>query len=246
MKKQAKNTASKPAALAPATPEKVSVAPILTGPLSENVVFDGVSMTFKQGTTLEQWEAVGLGLAQSSKVSQWCLGDWLNYGTGAFKKDYKTACAKTGLAYGTLRTAASVAKRFAPAKRRLTVSFEHHRLLAPVKDEDKVKTILDRVEKEDLSAAAMKELIPKETPKPLTPEQQEARDIAESTRQREHAENLMKWLKAVYADPKRRTRLGMWPTLLQQLHDMPWSALLKTAKVEGQAAADKDPITGAK
>jgi hypothetical protein len=225
-------------------PEKPQVAaPILAGPVSENVVFDGISMTFKQGTTLDQWETVGMGLAQSSKVSQWCLGDWLNYGTGNFKKEYKAACEKTGLAYGTLRTAASVAKRFAPALRRISVSFEHHRLLAPVKDVKQVLAIMDRVEKDGLSANAMKEIIPKTEKKALTPEQQEAKDVAESTRHREHAQELHLYLRAIMETPAKHKRLAVWGDTLKNFANIAWEKLIATAKRENEKHIAKDPVT---
>lgn len=232
----------------PAAPivEKATVAPIVTGPISENVLFDGVSMTFKQGTTLEQWTATLDGLVQSSKVSQWCLGDALNFGSHNFKKDYKAACEHTGLANGTLRTAASVAKRFAPAKRRLSLSFEHHRLLAPVKDEAVVAQIMDRVEKEGLSVAAMKELIPAGEQKPKTPEQIDAADIAESTRNRENAEKLVEYLKKILATKAKHTRLAVWPSTLKMLRGLDYDAMITIGEFEGRAAKDRDPITAAK
>jgi len=240
--------AAAPHAETPAAPivEKTPVQPIVTGPISENVLFDGVSMTFKQGTTLDQWTATLEGLVQSSKVSQWCLGDALNFGSVNFKKDYKAACEHTGLANGTLRTAASVAKRFAPAKRRLSLSFEHHRLLAPVKDEAQVAAIMDRVEAEGLSVAAMKEIIPKGEPKAKTPEQQEAADVAESLRYQEHAKNLVTYLNTLLGSKAKHKRLAVWPAILKSLRDLDYAHLIKVGEFEGRAAKDRDPITPAK
>lgn len=201
--------------------------------LSANVSFDGVSITFREGTTIDEWRATGHQLATASKVAQWTLGDWLNFGSSHFKKEYKAAAEATGLAYGTLRTAASVAKRFPPNKRRITpqLSFEHHRLLAPIKDEAVITKIMDRVEREKLSANAMKELIPVSMSKEKTPKQIEAMEIAKSNRMREQVEKLCEYLNEIESNPRmHKLLLPHWEKELEIMAKLPFAKLLRLTK----------------
>jgi len=218
-------------------------------PATAHVRVDGYSLKFAEATSIEEWKDTGKKLADVSKVSQWLIGDWLNFGTGHFKKDYKAAVEATGLDYGTCRTAASVAKRFPADKRRQSMQarFEHHRILAPIKDDAAVAKILDRVDKDKLSVKAMQDTdeykAAKPAPKVLTPEQIESQSIAESERMREKAQDLMGWLDKTSKDKVMVKRLAMWPTLLRELRAVKWDHLLALADKENKAASSVDPIT---
>jgi len=148
--------------------------------------FNGISLELSEHITLPDWKAVGVTFSRISAGTSWALGDWLNVGakfdTKADRKGYKEAIAATGLDYGRLRTIASVAKRFPPAMRRPSLSFEHHRLLAPVKKADKIEELMDRIDEEKLSTAALRPLLPKQPKKkgkPKTAEQTFTKEVAD-------------------------------------------------------------------
>jgi hypothetical protein len=69
-------------------------------------------------------------LAEAASSSAWCLGDWLIYGETRFTGRYRSAVEQTSLDYKTLRNYAWVARKFAHARRRAGLSFEHHAAVA--------------------------------------------------------------------------------------------------------------------
>ena len=231
----------KPAAPAPVAPvaphpEGLSITPLPD--LSQNITLTACGLIFAKETTLEQWKAALNGAVAASTVSGWLIGDALNFGAEHFKKDYKAAVAATGLGKQTLYNMASVAKAFPPDKRRLAVSFEHHRLAAPAmaKGEEKTLAILDRAGTENLSAKAMQTLLPKakKRDKKLTPEQLETKQIKESAQHREHLEAAMEWMKTA---PEKR--FGVWGGTLEKVLEFDWQHFAKIAAVEGGSAADR-------
>ncbi|WP_236794806.1 LmbU family transcriptional regulator [Amycolatopsis sp. GM8] len=74
----------------------------------------------------ENWEEAGQKLARIADSSSWCLGDWMIYGEKAYVDRYRFAINAIGLDYQTLRNYAWVCRRFAPDRRRGTLSFQHH------------------------------------------------------------------------------------------------------------------------
>jgi hypothetical protein len=84
----------------------------------------------------DEWVRVGGKVAVVSDSSAWWVGDWLNFGRACYRGRYKTALALTSLDYQTLRNYAWVASRFAPSRRRDTISFGHYAELASLSEED--------------------------------------------------------------------------------------------------------------
>jgi len=209
--------------------------------ISANIHFDGISIRCEESTTYEQWLAALIGSAKASTVSSWIIGDLLNFGEQKFKKDYKTAIALTGLENGTLRNMASVAKRFGPEERRSAVSFAHHRIMAGVKNPDKVKEIMDRVETEGLSVNATREIVPK-TKKPkakkLTAEQKTAKDIKESAKAREALDAALEYLSDCPPE-----RLAAWFDLLTKAAEFDWPHYLSMSAAEVDKAKAIDPVS---
>jgi hypothetical protein len=84
----------------------------------------------------EEWRQVGDQLLKVADSSAWWVGDWLLYGQREFADRYERAIAQTGFDYQTLRNYAWVASRFAPSRRRDTLSFSHHAELASLEPDD--------------------------------------------------------------------------------------------------------------
>jgi len=209
-KAAAKKTATQKTA-STSTPETSAKPPVATGEITNadggknkigfelvsespiaGVTYTGRGVIFAEGTTYETWFEIGNGIAQAAKISMFLLGDWLNFGTEKFPKDYKKAVEATGLAYGTLRTVASICQKFPPEKRFEGLSFEHHRLLGPVKDEETRKKLAEQAITENMSASAMRELIPTTTEQ--TPEQIAKREKLADEKHQQACRDLMLYI----------------------------------------------------
>jgi hypothetical protein len=91
----------------------------------------------------EVWQALGAKLGTYTNASSWWLGDWLVFGRDKYGRRYREAIAATGLDYQTLRNYAVVARRFEPARRRHTLTFQHHAEVCALPD-DAQEQWLDR------------------------------------------------------------------------------------------------------
>jgi len=178
-------TKTAPAADAPAAP----IAFVLESPPAGGYINKTESgIVFDDKTPLDVWTEEGRQLATETKLSMFRLGDWFVFGEKHFPKNYKDAITATGLQYGTLRNIASVVRRFPEGKRFPALSFEHHRLLAPVKDDGAVAEIATKAATEKLSAAAMRQIVPKSEPK--APKKGAASDKAAEKKDKKMREDL--------------------------------------------------------
>lgn len=85
-----------------------------------------VGLHFPPRFTFERWVGTGPKLARAADTLAWCLGDWLVYGQANYEGRYAEAVESVGLDYQTLRNYAWVARKFAIARRREGLSFQHH------------------------------------------------------------------------------------------------------------------------
>jgi hypothetical protein len=83
-------------------------------------------MSLRAGLQFDEWRRAGSQIARISSASAWWLGDWVNYGEQAYGSRYRAALEVTALDYKTLRNYAWVARRFELARRRDSLSFQHH------------------------------------------------------------------------------------------------------------------------
>jgi hypothetical protein len=84
------------------------------------------------GEDLEQseWVQWGRRLGAMSRVSNWWIGDWLQYGAARWGEKYSEAARITGCDVKTLRNIAYVARRFDLSRRRDKLTWTHHAELA--------------------------------------------------------------------------------------------------------------------
>lgn len=80
----------------------------------------------------EDWERTGEQLRLITEACQWWVGDWLNYGERNYGEKYAQALDHTDYDYGTLATFAWVAKHVEVSTRIETLSWSHHRQVAPL------------------------------------------------------------------------------------------------------------------
>jgi hypothetical protein len=90
------------------------------------------ALTLDPETPYSQWEALGAMLGALSHASCWLLGDWLGFGEAAYGEKYAQAVEDTGLAPQTLMNYASVARRVPPERRRASLPYSYHAVVAPL------------------------------------------------------------------------------------------------------------------
>lgn len=129
-----------------------------------------------RASTKTEWETYGEILRRVDEAKQWAIGDWLvdgkqHYGDGL----YKRAAEITGQAEQTLRLHASMASQFELLMRLNTLSYQHHREVASIKqiaededgklylsdepDRDKIATLLAEAEKRGWSVVELRERV---------------------------------------------------------------------------------------
>jgi hypothetical protein len=150
------------------------------------------------------WAAVGERLSHVSGRATWALGDWLLFGERTFGNRYRTAIEATNLDYQTLRNYAWVAGSFAPHRRRLELSFQHHGELAALPEPEQdlwlSRAVTGRWSRNELRRRLRAQRAGQSAERPtlvvrveLTPEDElRWRQAADNTRL-----DLMAWLRAV-------------------------------------------------
>jgi hypothetical protein len=100
--------------------------------------------------TFDAWDDLGLILCEARDWTAWLLGDWLVFGEERWPDRYAQAAALTGRSYGGLRNLAWVARKIPARRRRESLSWSHHRVVAGL-DEAEQTRWLDRAEAGDWS-----------------------------------------------------------------------------------------------
>jgi len=79
----------------------------------------------------DQFEAICRMMGQLRSSNSWWIGDLIVFGEGAYGERYPQAQEAFGLAYHTLTGYAYVSRNVARRRRRATLTFGHHKLVAP-------------------------------------------------------------------------------------------------------------------
>lgn len=108
------------------------------------------SLYLDPSTSYEAWEALGAMLGRLNHASAWLIGDWVDFGERAYGEKYAQAVEDTGLALQTLMNYASVARRVPPERRRATVPFSFHAVVAALDPAEQEKW-LEKAEEEGLT-----------------------------------------------------------------------------------------------
>lgn len=117
----------------------------------------GLDAAWAPGQDLEhpEWVRWGRRLGAMSRVSNWWVGDWLQYGTARWGEKYVEAARITGYDVKTLRNIAYVAKRFDLSRRRDKLTWSHHAEVAVFESQEQDKW-LDRAVVDRLSVADLR------------------------------------------------------------------------------------------
>lgn len=95
--------------------------------------------------SFEEWFELGDVLGRIEGGVHWWLGDWCNYGEAAYGEKYAQALDETPFAYDTLRRDAYTAAAFEMGRRRPNLSYNHHRELLGLNQEE-ADGLLDNTE----------------------------------------------------------------------------------------------------
>jgi modification methylase len=98
----------------------------------------------------DDWESIGIGLTRFAINILWWIGDWVNYGDSHYGERHAQAIGITGLDYQTIIDAAWVAGKFQLTRRRVNLSWSHHREVAALEPEI-ADELLDSAEAEGWS-----------------------------------------------------------------------------------------------
>lgn len=83
------------------------------------------------GTSFEEWAAMGEWLQSAERSLMWWIGDWMRFGERKWGEKYAQAIEVTGHTYQTLADAKWVAEKFSDFScRHEKLSFTHHREVA--------------------------------------------------------------------------------------------------------------------
>lgn len=89
--------------------------------------------------SFDEWSQFGDVLARVDGAVHWWIGDWLNYGEGTWGEKYSQAMSDTGFSYSTLTKDKYVASQVQFCVRTQKLSWEHHKLIAPLSPKDQKK-----------------------------------------------------------------------------------------------------------
>ncbi|WP_217503333.1 LmbU family transcriptional regulator [Streptomyces lunaelactis] len=123
----------------PASPAQQTPAP-------QTPVAEGTALQLPPSIPLEEWQDIGRKIFGAADSTSWWLGDWLAYGRSTYPDRYRRAVEETLLDYQTLRNYAWVSRRYAPRRRRATLSFQHHAELASLPEAEQ-EYWMDRAER---------------------------------------------------------------------------------------------------
>lgn len=106
--------------------------------------------------TFEQWDGLGEFLRYLHTGTQFWIGDWMNYGEGAFAERYSQCIQKTGYELHTLQTYAWISRQVPKENRTPEVPFGHYANGIAALEPREQKKWIKKVVKENLTQAELK------------------------------------------------------------------------------------------
>lgn len=116
---------------------------------------------FDENLTLDEWADIGDRLGRQDSGLRWLIGDWMIYGNRRFGASAAIVAESSGLAIKTIANTVSVCTNIPQERRRLELSYTHHREVAYLDAEDQVR-LLDTAVREQLTTLALRAVIREE------------------------------------------------------------------------------------
>jgi len=102
----------------------------VSAPAADGPLLTGTAWMMHGQLSLRDWLGYGRRLGTIGRSVNWWIGDWLRYGNTRYGERYARASRATGYDSQSLMNMVYVASRFAPQRRRDSLSWSHHSELA--------------------------------------------------------------------------------------------------------------------
>ena len=119
--------------------------------LEESGVITPTGLTLDPDISFMRYEALGRLLGRMHDATKWWIADWLLYGEQRFGERAAQAAAATVRSERTLVNYAWTASNVPPTRRRESLSFTHHVLVAPLQGPEQSRW-LERAERHEWSS----------------------------------------------------------------------------------------------
>lgn len=182
-----------PVCTRPSSPERHRGDEVSEGQGLSGAVTTPCSLELEEGTGYETWEGLGVVLGQMEMSLPWWIGDWWNEGDRQFGEKHAQAVDAVGLAYATIRVYAWVAGKVEPRRRRASLSFGHHQVVAALKPKEQTEW-LKRAEAEKWSRSQLHRELRDVGVAPEPPPQPQWSDDAQKAHSVALTEEEMRWL----------------------------------------------------
>jgi hypothetical protein len=126
--------------------------------IPQNVRYTTTSLDIPPGLTYDEWENIGSGIGKIALSVHWAVADWLTYGEHNYGEKYVQAADACRLEPKTLKNIQTIGLRYPPNRRRKSLSFSHHAVVA-FKDPEEQDHWLDIAERKGLSKADLEKEI---------------------------------------------------------------------------------------
>jgi len=113
-------------------------------------------LTFSEDTPFRVWEAVVRVLKHYERSIQFWLGDALAFGERRYGETYSQALEETDYTYGGLANMAYVSRKVEVSSRDETLSWSHHRAVAPLEPHEQ-RALLGKAREEGWSVSRLRE-----------------------------------------------------------------------------------------
>lgn len=112
----------------------------------EHVLLTPIGIQVQGGFSQQEWERLGLAIANIESATQWYLGDWMAYGYGVWGKTYEAVAEQYGYKTKTLYEYAYVAANVQFSIRNGKLSFGHHQKVAAMEPDQQIVWLAAAVE----------------------------------------------------------------------------------------------------
>lgn len=108
--------------------------------LSATTSLTPTGLAIRDDLAFEEWEQIGSVLGKVRDATAFALGDWFIWGESAFGELSAQAVEATGRSKTTILEYVRVARQVPPSRRRATLPFTHHQVLAarPPEEQDRL------------------------------------------------------------------------------------------------------------
>jgi hypothetical protein len=122
-------------------PQTTTLTVLIGKPFNQASCCSVVGLILPDNLSFEEWREAGSWIGRGTNALRWWVGDWLLYGHQKFGEMQAEVHDITGLSYASLANAKSIAKEFIFSRRREKLSWGHHREVASLTHELRMRCL---------------------------------------------------------------------------------------------------------